>query len=586
MLQRQNRLATLGWAAAAVAVCLAVEYVTFGLSQIDWSVPLLYGGDGISAVQRVKEVLRGGGLLGWPFYQPPTGTDPNYKMLYTLYLSVASLLTDNFALVFNLYLILIPALNTAVAFFALRSLRVRGWLAFAGALTFGLCPYVQFRLSGHMSLAACECVPLALLLCLWCWEDPRFLRPGKGYFRYRRNWLCLVFAWAIANNGMVYYPYFSCFLLCVTALCLVFRQKSGRALVAPLLAVGQIAGWLAVGFLPMVYGILTGVGSTATAGAARGTVGADIYGLRISSLLLSPHGYGIGKLATLIGQYRGALANEEGAMYNENANGYLGIVGVLGFLVLLVWLFSAVRPQQRPGNLSDRLWLLARLNIAMLLLGVVTGFGALIGIGLRLLRGYNRISPFLAFAAILTAVLCCERLLQKLAAGNSRYRITLAAVCLIFAYGFWEQQGFFHPDYSKTQTRWQEDAAFVRQIEQRSGAEAMVYQLPYMKSFENGPENRMADYTLLRGTLHSDTLRWSYGAPVGSENDTWNSTASQLEPEALVAELRDKGFAGIYLDRDGYEDWQPLEQALCRAAGCEQPIVSAGETLIYIPLTG
>ena len=71
-------------------------------------------------------------------------------MLYTIYLTLAGLFTDNFALVFNLYILLIPVLNTAVSFFALRSLQVRGWLAFAGALTFGLCPYVQQRLNGHM----------------------------------------------------------------------------------------------------------------------------------------------------------------------------------------------------------------------------------------------------------------------------------------------------------------------------------------------------------------------------------------------------------------------------------------------------
>ena len=94
---------------------------------------------------------------------------------------------------------------------------------------------------------------------------------------------------------MVYYPFFGCFLLCVVALCLLLRDKHPRVLAAPLVTVREIAGWLAVGFLPMVFGILTGADSTATAGAERGSAGADIYGLRISSLLLSPNGYGIGK---------------------------------------------------------------------------------------------------------------------------------------------------------------------------------------------------------------------------------------------------------------------------------------------------
>ena len=57
MLQKANRRSTLLWAAAAVLACLAVEYVSFGLSQMDWSVPLLYGGDGVSGVNGVKEAL-------------------------------------------------------------------------------------------------------------------------------------------------------------------------------------------------------------------------------------------------------------------------------------------------------------------------------------------------------------------------------------------------------------------------------------------------------------------------------------------------------------------------------------------------
>ena len=589
MQQTQNRKTTLLWAAAAVLACLAVEYVTFGLAQMDWSVPLLYGGDGVSGVQGMREAICGGQqLLGWPLYQAPSGSDPNYSMLYTLYTMAVGLFTDDFALAFNLYLLLIPVLNTAAACLVLRALRVRGWLAFAGALTFGLCPYVQQRIGGgHMGLAASECVPLALLLCLWCVEDDRFNRPGKGFFRYRRNWLGLAFAWAIANNGMVYYPYFACFLLCVVALCLLLKEKTPAAMAAPLLTVGEIAGWLAVGFLPMVLGILTGAGSTVTAGAERGSAGADIYGLRISSLLLSPHGFGIDKIKDWIDQYFTALKRDEGILFNENSFGYLGIVGIAGFLTLLVWLFASCPWQKKQAGpaLSGRLWLFSRLNIAMLLLATVTGFGAMIGIVLRMIRGYNRITPYIAFLAILTMVLGVEQLLQKLqAAKRSRFAAAMLLAGAVFAYGFWEQQGFFTPNYAGVQTAWAQDEAFVQKIEETSGPDAMIYQLPYMKSFENGPEHKMADYTLLRGTLHSDTLRWSYGAPYGGENDVWNQATSELPPAEMVAELKEKGFAGIYLDRDGFAD-DALEQALCAEIGCE-PIVSEGGTLVYLPFAG
>ena len=101
----------------------------------------------------------------------------------------------------------------------------------------------------------------------------------------------------------------------------------------------------------MVLGILNGQGSTLTNGVYRSPVGADIYSLRISSLLLSPNGYGVQKLANWLGRYFRILTTDEGPMYNENAYGYLGIVGVLGFLALLVLLLRnwTGRPA-KPGR--------------------------------------------------------------------------------------------------------------------------------------------------------------------------------------------------------------------------------------------
>ena len=128
----------------------------------------------------------------------------------------------------------------------------------------------------------------------------------------------------------------------------------------------------------------------------------------------------------------------------------------------------------------------------------------------------------------------------------------------------------------------------MEEVEQAAGEDAVVFQLPYMKNFENGSLNNMWDYTLLRGTLHSDTLRFSYGAGFGTENDVWYKETSELEPEAMVAELRAQGVAGIYLDLDGYaaEDQQQTLQDLVAAAGCRETDVLAHESgmIYYIPL--
>ena len=176
-----------------------------------------------------------------------------------------------------------------------------------------------------------------------------------------------------------------------------------------------------------------------------------------------------------------------------------------------------------------------------------------------------------------------------LTAGKGRRRQIFAAVlALVLAYGYWEQQGLFVPKYEEVQTTWYEDQAFMEQVEAAAGENAVIFQLPYMKNFENGSLNNMWDYTLLRGPLHSKTLRFSYGAGYGTENDVWYKNTSELAPDAMVAELRAQGVAGIYLDLDGYapEEQQQTLQELIRAAGCEETSVITHESgmVCYIPL--
>ena len=591
MLRKHEKILREGGMILLVIAAIALsEYYFFQLWRLDWQVPMLYGGDGIYWVGQVQRSY--GDLtasLGWPFYQPPSPYEPNYDLIYDLFVAFVGLFTKDTGVVFNLYVLVIPFANALAGYAVLRMTGMRRWLAFAFGVTFGLCPYVHQRLAGHMMLAAVEFVPFSVLLCFWCAEDPAFGRPGKGFLRNPRNWLALAFAWGIANNGAAYYPYFTCFFLCVTALCLILRNRRLSAGTPCFLTIGEIVLWMIPDFFPMVLGMIAGVGSTLTNGVYRSPIGADIYSLRISSLLLSPNGYGWDKLARWFQRYFHLLATDEGPMYNENAYGYLGIVGVIAFLALLALLFR--NHDWRAGReavprLSDRLWLLGRLNVAALLLASIASFGGLIGIFLRFIRGYNRISPYIAFFALLAAGLWAEWFLRN-HRGRGKALFT-AVLAVVLAYSYWEQQGLFNPKYEEVQTTWYQDAAFMEEVEQAAGEDAVVFQLPYMKNFENGSLNNMWDYTLLRGPLHSDTLRFSYGAGFGTENDVWYKETSELEPEAMVAELRAQGVAGIYLDLDGYaaEDQQQTLQDLVAAAGCRETDVLAHESgmIYYIPL--
>ena len=326
-----------------LAAVAATEYWFFQLWRLDWHVPMFYGGDGIYWVGQVQRSYGElSGSLGWPFYEVAGRYDPNYDLIYDIFVWFVGLFTKDTGTVFNLYVLVIPFANALAGYVVFRMVGLRRWLSFAFGLTFGLTPYVQQRMAGHMMLAACEFVPFSVLLCLWCAEDEQFNRPGRGFFKNKRNWLALAMAWGIANNGAAYYPYFTCFFLCVTALCLILRDRRWRAGTSCVVTIAEIVAWMIPDFFPMVLGILNGQGSTLTNGVYRSPVGADIYSLRISSLLLSPNGFGLQKLANWMGRYFHVLATDEGPMYNENAYGYLGIVGIFGFLALLFMLLAGI----------------------------------------------------------------------------------------------------------------------------------------------------------------------------------------------------------------------------------------------------
>ena len=101
-----------------------------------------------------------------------------------------------------------------------------------------------------------------------------------------------------------------------------------------------------------------------------------------------------------------------------------------------------------------------------LLLASIAGFGSIIGIFVRFIRGYNRISPYIAFFALLAVGLTAEKRLTRRTGKAARL---CRGVVVLLAYGYWEQQGLFSPKYEEVQKSWHQDEAFMAEVEARQG---------------------------------------------------------------------------------------------------------------------
>ena len=125
----------------------------------------------------------------------------------------------------------------------------------------------------------------------------------------------------------------------------------------------------------------------------------------------------------------------------------------------------------------------------------------------------------------------------------------------------------------------------MRRIEQRIGADGSVFQLPYMPFPDGGVVRRITDYDLVRGYLHSNGLRWSFGAMVGRPED-WQGELAARPPTLQVEAAAAAGFDGVYVDRFGYADSaRSLERRLRELTGAP-PITSADGRLVFFDLRG
>jgi phosphoglycerol transferase len=91
---------------------------------------------------------------------------------------------------------------------------------------------------------------------------------------------------------------------------------------------------------------------------------------------------------------------------------------------------------------------------------------------------------------------------------------------------------------------------------------------------------RMVDYSHLTGFLHSDTLRWSYGAVKGRPN--WQDGQLNLALPDQLRRARTAGFAAVWVDRFGYQDQgAQIQRALQQCLG--SPLLTArdGRRVLY-----
>jgi phosphoglycerol transferase len=572
--------------AIAVLLSLALLVWSYQLWQADLRIPLLYQGDALYHQMLVKGTIEHGWYLNNKSLGAPLGLQmhdfPFVDGLFFALLKLISLPSRDWGLTVNLFYLLTFPLTTVTGLYAMRRLGVSYAPALVGALLYTFLPYHFTRGEGHLYLSCYFLVPLIVPVAvrILLGRGVPFRREGSdGVVRWdlsSRESLRVVGLCLLMGSGGIYYACFSCFLLLLAGIVGSLNRRRLYPLVASCLLSCVIGSSVGANLMPKILHDLRH-GPNAR-GMLRYPYEAEFYGLRLASLLLPSHVHRVGVLRELRSAYIQAFAP---VTTGETEFATLGILGSVGFL-LLIGRFLTVRRDTAPG-VPDAL---AVLNLFAVLLAVTGGFGPLVNfLGSPMIRGYNRISIFIAFFAFCTLAVVADRIRSRLVAKRSilAYHVALGGALIL---GLLDQVGpAFVPPYDQLKQAFRNDAGFVHQVESALPRRAMVFQLPSVPFPEVPPVGTMGCYDHFRAYLHSRHLRWSHGTIPGREADGWRTRIAEMPPEEQAPTLVYSGFRGIWIDRSAYPDQgADLEARLTRVMGCG-PMISGDGRYSLFPLT-
>ena len=377
------------------------------------------GGDDTSFLSEVKMMKEGGFRPQSSSLGAPYGTDRSVMVSTYLKMDVSFLawfyvkLTGSIGAAINLAYFTVLFLTAIISYLVLCSRKIRPAFAAAGGLTYAFLPYMFLRKIGHLMLSAYQFVPLAVLLCIWLFEDDRFLKFRRDFFRYRRNLLAILFAGLIASNGIGYYPFFSCIILLAAGLSKSLKDRRFSGFAAALKQTGLIAGWMALFLSPFIRICLTEPERLGENARQIGDV--EQFAMKLVRLFIPVFGSGIGRLDAKFAEYGAVqLAN-----WSAEATEYIGLMGTIGFIILIIVLLTGT---VRTSPFYE-LVLLSELDIVMILYGVIGGFSAFVFLFVTMsVRCTNRISVFIAFVCIYAFCFVMDRLCES--AERKPYRTT------------------------------------------------------------------------------------------------------------------------------------------------------------------
>jgi phosphoglycerol transferase len=475
-------------------------------------------------------------------------------------IKLCGLFTDNHILVRNIVVLGSFPLMTVTSLYVMRRLGLGFVISLGASLLFSFSAFHHWRSVAHVFMAlGYFTVPVVALLAIWLSEDkPLFFLPGAKWYKptfanNRYTWEMLAWCVVMGLTGSVYFPFYTVFLLAIASAFAATRTRSWFALLRGVTAISTIVGNLALSFLPT---ILNNLENGAAPVIRRYPADTERFGLKFAQLVLPVAGHKT-KYLSVLGEYY----NINGLLSNENRTSYLGIVGAVGLVILLL---STLRARKN----GDRMQLLSLLALAAFMYGTIGGFASLFSFLVDpTIRSNNRICVYIGFFSLLAVAMVLKPVADRFASNSfARIGLFLTYAVVVIA-GLYDQNSVVN-NYGAIKEAYERDKRFVKNIESVVPEGAMIFQYPYFPFPERGWIGGISDYGLFRPYFHSRTLKWSFGSIKGRRGDAWYSQVAALPVEDALKTLVFAGFSGVYVGRAAYPDGgAELEASLRKVIG-------------------
>ena len=483
-------------------------------------------------------------------------------------------ITDPFA-VYNVFILSSYFFVPLASYYVLRKFRIDPMIAIVVSLLFNYIPFHTLR-ADHYLYVGYFFVPLWTYYLLLLWnKKPLFFKrkavDNTYAFDFSKKNIFIMALLLLSATWNYYYSFFFVFFIIVSALSAWTYNKNRYTLYSALIMMFLVIMPVGANMLPYIiykqqHGENKSVGQ-------RPVKDSEIYGLKIAQLLLPLDDHRIKSWSKIKTEYN------KGPLNNENSMATLGLVGSIGFLILLVLIMA-----KRKNSTLSRLSIL---NASAIMLATVGGLSSIIALLVTSqIRGYNRISPFIAFFSLLAIAILINKFSNKYNVSKVLlYPLLMLLLVLSLADQSNKELAFTQTD--KDIAIVASDRDFIRAIEQNLSTvkEPKIMMYPYISFPEGEYIGKVKHYDQMIGYIYGDRLKWTYGAVRARKSDKWLRALVRTEPSKQIAILKSSGFSGVYIDRRGYKDHAASMEKIFSKLSQNKAIVSRDRSKSFFRIT-